>query len=234
MPPDAGGVNLSMSSEDFLAFSGNLCEDLGRDAFHLQRGSLMDESPNTRPSLLFRIRDARDRTAWEDFVGIYTPFVHRLLRGWGLQDADAADVTQDVFMTVVNAIDGFEHRRPGSFRCWLRTTARNRFVTLLRKNKVSVADGSAVLNLLEEQPSLDRGEAELLEREYQRCVLKWAIEQITPEFNESPWQAFWQTHIEGKSVQEVAKSLGVGESAVYMARIRVLKRLKAKIQDIEQ
>ena len=65
----------------------------------------MVDSPSTRPSLLVRLRDPSDGSAWEEFLEIYAPLLRSLARRKGLQEADAADLTQDVFRAVARAID---------------------------------------------------------------------------------------------------------------------------------
>ena len=69
----------------------------------------MSETPATRLSLLVRLRDARDDGAWSQFVEIYAPLVYGFARKHGLQDADAADLTQDVLQAVSGAIREFEY-----------------------------------------------------------------------------------------------------------------------------
>ena len=85
----------------------------------------MIEVPTTRVSLLVRIRDLRDSNAWGEFVEIYGPVVYDYGRRRGLQDADAADMTQDVLRSVAGTIGDFRYDpRRGSFRSWLFTVAR--------------------------------------------------------------------------------------------------------------
>ena len=87
----------------------------------------MPHVPPTQPSLLVRLKDAHDREAWERFVDLYAPLVYAFVRKRGLQDADAADLTQDVLRQVAAAAKSliYDPRR-GSFRGWLFTVVRNR------------------------------------------------------------------------------------------------------------
>ena len=94
----------------------------------------MTTSPLTRSSLLIRIRDHHDNTAWSEFVEIYAPLIHRFGIRRGLQDADAADIGQEVFRTVATRIGSFQHGRSGdTFRGWLRTITRNKVGDFLRR-----------------------------------------------------------------------------------------------------
>lgn len=51
----------------------------------------MTDLPDTRHSLLFRLRDTTDREAWRQFVEVYSPVIYHYARRRGLQDADAAE-----------------------------------------------------------------------------------------------------------------------------------------------
>jgi RNA polymerase sigma-70 factor (ECF subfamily) len=92
--------------------------------------------------------------------------------------------------------------------------------------------GTTAHNLLEQQVSREEEDA-FLEREHRRCLFDWAAGEVQGEFQPSTWQAFWQTSLEGRNTKEVADSLGMTVGAVYIARSRVLARLKEKIQHIE-
>ncbi len=196
----------------------------------------MDESPATRPSLLVRIRDPRDERAWAEFLEIYGPLVHRLARLKGLQDADAADLTQDVFRAVASAIDRWDPDPAlGSFRGWLFRISRNLIVNvLIARDRHPRGSGDTDMRvLLESQPAPAGPESALFDEEYRRRVFRWAAEHVRPEFREPTWQAFWRTAVDGRPPKEVAESLGQSVGTVYIARSRVLARLRAAIEDVE-
>jgi RNA polymerase sigma factor (sigma-70 family) len=86
----------------------------------------MTPTPTTRASLLFRLRDSQDHEAWVEFVEIYEPAVYRQLRKCGLQDADARELMQELFVAVNRQIARWElAKERGSFRGWLRRVTRN-------------------------------------------------------------------------------------------------------------
>ena len=195
----------------------------------------MDQEPKTRPSLLARVRDVRNGDAWSEFVAIYSPLVYRYSRRRGLQSTDAADVTQDVFRAIARSIRRFEYDPSrGRFRAWLITVTRSKLRDFLarREGEAQGAGGTVAQDRLEAVASLDDEEA-FVEGEYRRCLFDWAAKEIRGEFEETTWQAFWQTNVEGKPTQEVAASLGISAGAVYIARSRVLARLKQKISQVE-
>ena len=196
----------------------------------------MDDSQMTRRSLLIRLRDAQDGDAWTEFVEVYSPFVYGYMRRRGLQDADAADVAQEVLRTVVRSVGGFEHgRRPGSFRKWLVTIARSRLADFAarRSGEVSGSGDTTTLEALNQQPGQDDEEV-LLDQEYHRCLFQWAAEKIRGEFQESTWQAFWRTYVDGEGCEQVARQLQMSLGAVYVARSRVLARLRQKVRQVEE
>ncbi len=196
----------------------------------------MDDQPITRPSLLVCIRDPHNGWAWSQFVAIYSPLVYRFARRHGLQETDAADVTQEVFCAVARGIRQFDYDpQKGSFHGWLITVARSKLRNFLGKQqaKNQGIGGTEALKLIEQQPSGDDEDA-FVEREHRRCLFDWAVGQIRSDFQEPTWQAFWQTSVEGRNAKEVADSLGITVGAVYIARSRVLARLKETIRQVEE
>jgi len=195
----------------------------------------MTDSPTTRPSLLVRLRDPRDERAWGEFLELYGPLVERLAVRRGLQAADAADLTQEVFHAVAAAIERWDpDPNRGSFRGWLFRTARNLSVKILaaqRRQPRGTGD-SDLQRLLEEQPAPDDEALALFEGEYRRRLFSWAADRVREEFRPLTWRAFWATAVEGGDPKEVAAALGMTTGAVYIAKSRVMSRLKKEIEQL--
>src|SRR5436190_22542701 len=97
----------------------------------------VDESPLTRASLLVQIRDGTNHAAWREFVDLYGPVVYGFARKRGLQDADAADLMQDVLKSISAAIGRLDYdRKQGTFRGWLFTITRNKIFNFLSARRI--------------------------------------------------------------------------------------------------
>jgi len=195
----------------------------------------MAEIPATRASLLVRLRDPRDGDAWSEFVTLYAPLVYGYARKQGLQDADAADLSQDVLGSVAGAVGRLDYDpRRGSFRNWLFTIVRHRLSNWRRARRTRPDNGKnmAPPRFLEQYPA-PREEAEW-EREWQLRCFAWACEQLRPTVTEGTWQAFWRTFIDGQPNKQVAADLGLTLTAVYLARHRVLARLQELVRSVQE
>src|SRR5271155_1825626 len=140
----------------------------------------MAEIPATRASLLLRLRNPRDGAAWKEFVELYAPLVYGYARKQGLQDADAADVSQEVLAVVVGAIGRLEYDPArGAFRNWLFTLVRRRLSDWreAQRKRAQGSGDSATHHYLHECLSPHDVEAEW-EAEWKRHVFLWACEQV--------------------------------------------------------
>ena len=188
-------------------------------------------STTTRASLVFRLRDARDANAWEEFVDLYAPLIHGFCRKQGLQDADASDLTQDAMTRVHHAIGRLEYDpRLGRFRGWLFTIVRNLIRDFHdRQNRLIRGAGTTSANLrLAQIPHPDseleaQWEADLVRQLYAR-----AAQLVRSDIAEATWKAFHATALEGRNPTEVTGELRISVAAVYLAKSRVMARLKAE------
>jgi RNA polymerase sigma factor (sigma-70 family) len=191
----------------------------------------MAEPPVTRPSLLVRIRDTGDTDAWRLFVDLYAPMIYGFARRRGLQDADAADLTQDVFRTVAVRPPDYDPHR-GTFRGWLYTVTRNKVRDFVeRRGRIPTAGDTAALD---EQPAREDDEMAQWDRDYEKRLFHWAAEQIRGEFAGPTWQAFWRVAVDGTAAAEVAAALGMSVGAVYVSKSRVVARLRKQIQQWQE
>ena len=194
----------------------------------------MTDSPETRHSLLARLHGERDEAAWREFVAIYQPLIYRLIRGCGLQDADANELTQDALIAVARAIESGAHDfEGGSFRAWLSRIARNMMINYLTRRRPGQhgAGGSDFQRLVAEQPAADDEQATVFDLEQKREVFRWAADQVRDTVHPTTWQAFWRTTVEGEPIAQAANDLGLSIGSAYAARSRVMARLKQTIMN---
>lgn len=189
----------------------------------------MNDSLTTRASLLLRLQDKRDEQTWREFVALYSPLIYGLARRQGLQDADAVDVTQEVLGVVARSIGRFSYdANRGSFRGWLFTLTRHELCDWHARQRSAVIGKGGQEEATDSEtpePALDDF-AEHWEQEFERHVFLRASEKVRGEVRESTWQAFWRTTAGGESGRDVAHALGMTVAAVYLAKARVLTRLR--------
>src|ERR1700722_17276187 len=118
----------------------------------------MQESPATRASLLVRLRDGGDAEAWRECVRLYAPVIYGFARKRGLQDADAADLMQDVLRSVSSAVHRLQYEPGrGTFRGRLFPATRNRVFNFLesRSRRVQASGDSRMQQRLEQHADGD-------------------------------------------------------------------------------
>ncbi|MEO1528766.1 MAG: sigma-70 family RNA polymerase sigma factor [Planctomycetota bacterium] len=194
----------------------------------------MMQVPDTRPSLLVRIRDANHAEAWNEFSSLYRPVVFALATRHGMTSHDAEDLTQQVLWTVSRAIERFDaDRKDARFRTWLQTIARRAIINAVTRGKPDRATGSEqVQAILLSQP--ERTELTMtLEWDYRREVFQVAAERVRNEVSESTWQAFWRTTVENQTPRDAAKAIGCRVGSIYTSRSRVMQRLRALVQELD-
>lgn len=181
---------------------------------------------STRPSLLLRMRNLNDRSAWETFIEIYGPLVYGYARRRGLQDADAAEVTQEVLTQVSQSIGSFDYQpQRGKFRSWLGAIARSKICQLQRHRKNAVQPtGDDTLD-----DTASAGGDTLWDEQCKQHLLHLAMRRIRPRFEDDTWRAFELAWLNDEPAEEVARKLVCDVRSVYVAKSRVLKRLREEV-----
>jgi len=188
----------------------------------------------TSASLLARLRQApADQAAWGEFVDRYGRKIYGWCRHWGLQEADAQDVTQDVLVRLAGKMRDFAYDPARSFRAWLKTLARHAVSDFCdARGRAAAAGGSQAVELLqtvEAREDLVRR----LEDEFDREVLEEAVARVRVRVTPKTWQVFELTAHEGRSGAEVAEALGMTVAAVFVAKSRVQKLLQDEVRRLE-
>jgi RNA polymerase sigma-70 factor (ECF subfamily) len=198
-------------------------------------GDRADLHPSATPSsLLDRLRSPADDAAWGRLLAMYGPTVECWCRRAGLSADDAADVRQEVFRTVARSIAAFRRDRPGdSFRGWLYATTRSRVTDFRRRagRQPRAAGGTDAHDRLMELPAEESHESAVADEDV-RAVYERCVGLIRSEFEERTWRAFWRVAVDDRPAAEVAAELGMTPGAVYIAKSRVLKRLRDEFGDL--
>lgn len=197
--------------------------------------------PDTRASLILRLPDVDDVAAWDEFLAIYQPLIYRLAVARGLQHADALDLVQEVLLAVSRSVDRWSpDPQRGRFRDWLFRIARNLMINFLtrRRHKPLGSGDTAVAELIDieasDAVSDTADETQVFDREYRREVFRWAAEQVRQKVRPNTWQAFWLSSVQGVGIEEVAQRLGMTVGGVYVARSRVIARLRRKSENFDR
>jgi RNA polymerase sigma factor (sigma-70 family) len=189
----------------------------------------------TSPTLLGRLRrDPTDQAAWAEFVDEYSPLIYGWCRKWGLQDADAQDVSQTVLVKLAVKMRGFTYDPSRSFRGWLKTLAHHAWSDFLEGRKRAGAGGDIRsperLETVEARTDL----AQRLEEAFDRDLLDAAAARVRLRVRPRTWDAFRLTALEGLSGAEAARRLGMKVAHVFVAKSEVRKMLADEIRRLEQ
>jgi RNA polymerase sigma-70 factor (ECF subfamily) len=180
----------------------------------------------TSISLLERLRQPGQDQAWGRFVTLYTPLLLFWARRHGLKPTDAADLVQEVFLLLVQKLPEFVYDQQKSFRSWLRMVALNKWRDRQRRHAPPLANDAELSDLV--SPQADA----FWESEHRQFLVQRALKLMQEDFEAATWKACWEFVVEGKNAAEVAKELGISENAVYIAKCRVLRRLRQELDGL--
>ena len=189
----------------------------------------------TSASLLGRLQADPQSPAWGRLVEIYEPLVRGWLRRHDVLTQDADDLVQEVMAVVVRRLPEFEHnRRPGAFRTWLRSIAVNclRDQWRSRRRRPTATGDSDFQELLAQLEDPASGMSQLWDQEHDRHVTHRLLELLKGEFEGRTWQAFSRVALDGLAPAAVAQELGMTVNAVFIAKSRVLARLRQEAEGL--
>ncbi len=181
---------------------------------------------STSVSLLKRLQSDQKEIAWERFVELYAPLIFYWAKKHGLNATDQTDLVQEVLVIVQSKLEEFQYDPQRRFRGWLRTITLNKANDFHRRNARRPESGheETIIQVTTEN------EADLFaEQEYRRFLVKRALNVMQSEFPESTWKACYQSVVEGQTAAEIARDLNITVNMVYLAKSRVLWRLREEL-----
>lgn len=183
---------------------------------------------STPTSLLEQLRRPDHAGAWERFVLLYTPLLSHWARRLGVTGPDAADLIQDVFTLLVQKLPAFTYDPNKRFSGWLWTVTLNRWREKYRRECRTGRTGEPGLAEVSVPDTADV----VVEDEYRRHLTRRALELMKAEFQPATWKAFWECVVNERPAVEVGSELGLTENAVYLAKGRVLRRLRQELDGL--
>ena len=188
----------------------------------------------TRESLIARLPNHADFAAWQEFVELYEPLVFGLARRHGFQANDAHDVVQEVFSAVAESIDRFSpDKSRGRFRTWLFRVARNQTLNQLRKRKRNLPlSGEPETQAMLESQADGQPDDDEFDSAFRRRAFRWAARRVRQAVQPTTWECFSRTAIGGEQPKAVAEDLGIDVGTVYLARSRVMVRMRKLVETV--
>lgn len=199
--------------------------------------ALSQMSQSISSSLLERLQ-LREPEAWQRLVRIYYPLVHEWCERAGLQRADAADVAQEVFRGLAGSLERFD--RDGgrnSFRGWMYGITRRQLLAFFRRqrDRPAAAGGTEAHRRMMETPDtedLSEDASRPGDADERLGLVRRALALIRDDVQDHTWQAFWRAVVEGHAPADIAADLGISVNTVYLAKARLLRRLREEFGDL--
>ncbi len=188
----------------------------------------MRTDTTTHASLLARLTDPGDQSAWNVFCDRYGELIRNFARRRDLQSADADDVVQEVLLSLARAMPGFSYdSNKGKFRSYLKTATLR---AIFRKNHQR--RGEVRIGDVEEAICTAKVDSEAeaaWEAEWRQYHLRMAKRTIDAEFEKVDRDAFERYAIGGHNAQDVASALKIRVNRVYEAKSRIARRFRELI-----
>ena len=185
-------------------------------------------------TLLRTLREARsgvDDVAWARFVDLYGPVVHHLVRllSPGISDADTDDAVQDVFVKLVNILrSGAYDSAKGKFRTYLSTLVRHLLIDRYREAAARRRDRQVEIKVAE-KIAVEDDPGAWMDAKW-RIACRMAAERRVMEESALAEQSreVWRLlSVEGLSVKDTARRLGIPSNTVSKIKRRIETRIAA-------
>lgn len=185
----------------------------------------------TSITLLDSLRDTENPDGWQRLCLLYQPLLVAWLKKYDVQSCDADDLTQEVLMSVCKSLNSFEHSgRPGAFRAWLKSILVNRLRNFwrTRNRKPQSPGGSSIEERLLQLEDPASQLSQLWDQQHDLFVMKRLLELTKRYFSAESWEVFVRVAVQGESAETVALERGVSLNSIFIAKSRILRRLRTE------
>ena len=177
----------------------------------------MEESPTTTD--LAQAAAGGDEDAWNSLVERYLPLVRSVIRWHGLSGQDAEDISQILWLRLVEHLKDI--REPQALPGWIKTTARNECIQLLKSARRTVPVGASV----EPQPASPAGQE--LDEDLLRAERHQALLAALAELPDHQRNLLRLLAVDPPlSYAEISRRLGIRIGSIGPTRARALSRLR--------
>jgi RNA polymerase sigma-70 factor (ECF subfamily) len=190
--------------------------------------------PSTSQSLLDRLQKHQDPQAWQRLLSAYEPWLRAWLSRHQLQPADVDDLVQNILTVVNQNLPAFVHNgQPGAFRSWMRTILVNQVRHFLRTRRHRQALGGEALPHELGQIEDPRSDARRhWDQEHDQQLVRRLLASVQSDFHPQTWEIFRLLVLENLPAAEVARRCQVQRNSVYVAKARVLTRLRQELRGL--
>lgn len=185
----------------------------------------------TRSSVIRAVANTENEAAWQRFFDLYAGFVFSIARSKGLNDTDADDIVQMVFIDLARNLPSFKYdREKGRFRSYLAALVKWRVIDRLKAVR---RDADLKADFMEEAKSAATTEDEdFEEREWQSAAMEETLRRIKPEVRPEHYAAFVASAVEGQDTDVVTKLYGISRDSLYQIRKRLTVKLREKLAEV--
>ena len=199
---------------------------------HELRSTRPSPAPETQSGLVLRLQSPEDQEAWDSFAQHYDAFLTHLIRRLGIPRDHIADARQQILLSVADSVNAFQpDGQQASFRRWLSVVGRHAVLKYIRSQRrhPPAVGGSEATHQVQQLEAADDPHQDQLNHE----LIIWAANRVRKHFSETSWTAFWETMIQCRPIDEVARELGVSPGSIYMSRSRILRSIRATIREVD-
>ena len=219
------------------------------------------DSIPTRHSLLARLKDLGNQESWREFFDAYWRLINATALKAGLTEVEAQEVVQEVMIAAAKKMPGFTYEpEKDSLKGWLLSVTRWKVADQFRKREKAALTSSLTrpAGTLSHPMGEGRGEGRVadddpartatVERvpdpaslaldviwdgEWRENLLRAALERVRQTVNPAHYEMYHLHVVQGLTPRETARALGVSMAAVYLARHRVGKHIRAEVKRLE-